>query len=249
VTATQLAPQYPNAYFGLAAACDGLERADEAAQHRRKFRELQAAQLRQSIEQTGRYDDVSSTRQDIADCYLAAGRLYLESGDESAAEQHAKRALELAPDNEQGRAELAGLYARTGRLREAVDVLLPLKKTRAEDASFWQRLAQLYAQMQAFEEADESLRRMVKLTPEQAVGYAAQAQLRLQLNRDPAEAAGFAKQAVERAPTAANYFLWSVACQRSGDRPQAQTAIAKALELDPGNAQYQQLYLSLGAKR
>jgi cellulose synthase operon protein C len=249
LTATQQASEYPNAYFGLAAACDALGQADEAALHRRKFRELQAAQLRQSIEQTGRYDDVRSTRQDIANFYLAAGRLCLAHGDAAAAEQHAKQALELAPDNEQGRAELAQLYVKTGRLQEAVDVLLPLKTTRARDASFWQRLAQLYAQLQAFEEADEALRRIVELAPEQALGYAGRAQLRLQSNRDPAEAAEFAKQAVERTPTAANYFLWSVACQRAGDPARAKTAIEKALELDPGNAQYQQLYLSLAAKR
>jgi predicted Zn-dependent protease len=152
-----------------------LGQAAEAAPHRQKFRELQAAQLRQSIAQTGRYDDLNSTRQDMANFYLAAGRLYLERGDEAAAEQHAERALELAPDNEQGRAELAQLYAKTGRLQEAVDVLLPLKKTRARDAGFWQRLAQLYAQLQAFEEADEALRRIVELAPDQAPGYAAQA--------------------------------------------------------------------------
>lgn len=249
LAATQRAPEYPNGYFGLATACEELGQADEAAQHRRKFRELQAEQLRKAIDQTGRYDDLTSTRQDMADFYLAAGRLYLERGDEAAAEQHAKRALELAPGNEQGRAELAQLYARTGRLREAVDVLLPLKKTRAQDAGFWQRLAQLYSQLQAFEEADEALRRMAELAPDQALGYAARAQLRLQLNRDPAEAAEFARQAAERAPAAANYFLRSVACQRAGDRAEAKTAIEKALELDPGNFQYQQLYLSLEAKR
>jgi predicted TPR repeat methyltransferase len=71
----------------------------------------------------------------------------------------------------------------------------------------------------------------------------------LQLNRDPTDAAELARQAVERAPTAANYFLWSVASQRSGDRTRAKAAIEKALELDPGNAQYQQLYLSLAAQR
>ena len=87
LTATQHGAESANAYFGLAAACDALGQADEAAQHRRKFRELQAAQLRQSIEQTGRYDDVRSTRQDIANFYLAASRLYLGLGDAAAAKQ------------------------------------------------------------------------------------------------------------------------------------------------------------------
>ena len=115
--ATQRAPEYPNAYFGLAAACEGLGQAAEAAPHRQKFRELQAAQLRQSIAQTGRYDDLNSTRQDIANFYLAAGRLYLERGDEAAAEQHAKRALELTPDNEQGRAEMLSYMPRPAGCR------------------------------------------------------------------------------------------------------------------------------------
>jgi len=249
LAAVELEPAYPNARFGLAAACDALGEADEAAQHRRIFRELQADQLRQAIDQTGRHDDASSTRRDIAEFYVAAGRLYLERGDEAAAQEHWQSALELDPENERGRAALAQLYAGTGRLREAVEILLPLQTTRAADASFWQGLAQLYVRLQAFDEADDALRRVVELEPQQASGYAARAQLRLQRNRDQGEAAELARQAVERAPSAANYFLWSVACQRSGDDSQAKAAVAKALELDAGNAQYQQLYLTLEAKR
>jgi tetratricopeptide (TPR) repeat protein len=249
LAAIELAPEYPNAYFGLASACDALGEADEAARHRRKFRELQADQLRQAIDQTGRYDDERTTRQDLAEFYVAAGRLYLERGDEAAAQQHWRQALELDSQNERGRAELAQLYAGTGRLREAVEVLRPLRETRAADASFWQRLAQLYAQLQAFDDAEEALCRIVELAPQQAFGYAARAQLRLEMNRDPAEAAELARQAVERTPSAANYFLWSVASERSGDGPQAKAAIVKALERDPGNAQYQQRYLTLEAGR
>lgn len=48
---------------------------------------------------------------------------------------------------------------------------------------------------------------------------------------------------------AAHYFLWSVACQRSGDQSQAKAAIVQALEREPTNPQYQQQYLTLEAKR
>lgn len=249
LNAIQLAPEYPNAHFGLAAACAGLGQGDEAAKHRQRLRTLQAAQLRQASDHSGRDDDVESMRRDIAEFCLAAGRLCLERGDAAAAEKHARRAVELAPDHEPSRAELAQLCVRAGRLQEAVDVLLPLKATRAQDAGFWQRLAQLYAQLPDFERADEALQRVVELAPDQAQGYAARAQLRLQLNREPAEAAEYARQAVERADSAANCFLWSMACQRAGDLAQAKSAIARALELEPGNALYQQLYLSLAAER
>lgn len=247
--AIQLAPEYPNAHFGLAAACAGLGQGDEAAKHRQRLRTLQAAQLQQARDHGGRDDDVESMRQDIAEFCLAAGRLCLERGDAVAAEQQARRAVALAPDHELSRTELAQLCVRAGRPQEAVDVLLPLKATRARDAGFWQRLAQLYAQVPDFERADEALQQVVELAPDQAPGYAARSQLRLQLNREPAEAAEYARQAVERAGSAANYFLWSMACQRAGDVAQAKSAIARALELEPGNALYQQLYLSLAAER
>lgn len=247
--AIRLAPEYPNAHFGLAAACAGLGQVDEAAEHRRRLRGLQAAQLQRARDHSGLEADVESTRQDIAEFYLAAGRMCLERGDPVAAEQQARRAVELAPGHEPSRAELAQLCVRAGRLQEAVDVLLPLKATRARDAGFWQQLAQLYAQVPDFERADEALQRVVELAPDQAAGYAARAQLRLQLNREPAEAAEYARQAVERAGSAANHFLWSMACQRTGDLAQAKSALARALELEPGNALYQQLYLSLAAER
>jgi len=249
LTAVEQAPEYPNAHFGLAAACEGLGQRDEATTHRQRFRELQAAQLRQARDQTGRYDDVTATREELAEFLLAASRLCLEHGDAAAAEQHARRAVELAPQHDPSRAELAQLHVRAGRLQEAVETLLPLKQTRDRDAGFWTQLAQLYAQLPDFEHADEALRRVVELAPDQAQAYAARAQLRLQLNREPAEAAEYARQAVERTASAAHYFLWSAACQRAGDLAQAKTAIAKALELDPGNALYQQLYLSLASER
>lgn len=248
-TAIELAPDYPNAYFGLTSACEALGEADEAAQSRRKFRELQTHPQRRAIDQTARYDDLQTTRREIAEFYVVAGGWYQERGDVSAAEQHWQQALDLAPESARGRAALAQSYAETGRLRQAVAVLLPLQQTHAADLPFWQRLADWYARLQEFDEADAALSRIVELAPDQAAGYAARARLRLQLERDPAEAADLARQAVQRAPSAAHYFLWSVACQRSGDQSQAKAAIVQALEREPTNPQYQQQYLTLEAKR
>ena len=51
-----------------------------------------------------------------------------------------------------------------------------------------------------------------------------------------------AEAAVDRDPSASNYFLLSVACDRTGHLERALTSIRQAVELAPENRQYQQLF-------
>lgn len=245
LTASRLAPEYANAWFGLAAACAQLDQQDEAAQHRQMFQHLQRQQLREEIEQTKDYDDRRAMKQELAMTCAAAGRWYLERGDEAQAQQHWQLALQLDDSNPQARLDLVRLYLQKDLPERALASFLPLQETRAQEVGFWLQLGQLYARLDDFQQADQAFARAAELAPETGLGDAARADLRIQLRRDLDQAVHFARQAVRRQPSGDHYYLLSVACRATGDLPAARQAAQRAIELQPGDLLYRQWYLSI----
>ncbi len=249
LAATRLAPNYANAWFGLATACSRLGQAEEAAECRRKFQQLQQNDLQQGMEQTRGYSDLRATGETVAEVYLTAGRIYQDRGDDADAERHWQRALTLDDANLEARMELAQLYQRQNRPRETLAVLSPLRETRPDDPRLWLEMGRLHARLDQFDLADQAFARVVELTPESAQGYAARAELRVQCQRDATEAVQFARQAVERQPSGPHYYLLSIAAEQHGDQPLAMDAIQQAVSADPGNPQYQRRYHLLRTPR
>jgi predicted Zn-dependent protease len=245
LAATQLVPDYANAYHGLATACARLGEQAEAAQYREKLRSLQAKQLGARVDQSHRNEDLKTTRRSIAEVFVAAGQLCHTHGDQRGAQQHWQRAVELDPDSVSGRALLAELYQQQNRPRDVLQVLLPLTATRPTDAGLWLRLGQLHAHVQEFEQAEQALRQVTSLSPQRAVGHAALTQLYLQWQNHQSAALVAAAEAVRLEPTAAHFALLSAAREHSGDPRGALEALEKALQLEPGNGPYQQRYLAL----
>jgi tetratricopeptide (TPR) repeat protein len=249
LAATRLAPDYTNAWFGLATACSRLGQAGGAAEYRRKFQQLQKEQLVQGMEQTRGYDDLHATGESVGEIYVTAGRIYQEHGDVANAERHWRRALTLDDGNLEARMELAQLYQRQNRPRETLEVLSALRETRPDDARLWLELGRLHAQLDEFQPADKAFARVAELTPELAQGYAARAELRVHTQRDAAEAVQLARQAVERQPSGSHYYLLSVAAEQTGDQPLAIDAIQRAISAEPTNPQYQSRFVSLRTPR
>ena len=247
-SAVQMAPEYPNAYYSLAMVSVRLGHRAEAIEYRKRFKELQSKDLRARVDESKSYEDIEATRQNVAEIYVGIGRLYTAYGDDQAAEDLWTRAAELDPQNTDGHLELAQLYAKQDRPRDALDALLPLCRSRADDFHLWLRLGQLHARLDEFAQAEEALRHVVDLAPQQALGYAALAQLRLQSNHNVSDAVEPAREAVRLEPTAANYFLLATVCERCGELESAAAAIEKALQTEPANAQYRQLYLLIREK-
>lgn len=249
LTASRLAPEYANAWFGLAAACAQLGQQDEAAEHRQMFQHLQRQQLREEIEQTKDYDDRRATKQDLAVTCATAGRWYLERGDEAQARQHWQLALQLDGSNPEARLDLVRLYQQKGQPEQALASFLPLQETRALDVGFWLQLGHLYARLDDFQQADQAFVRAAELAPETGVGDAARADLRIQMRRDLDQAVRFARDAVQRRASGDHYYLLSVACRMTGDLPAARQAAQRAIELQPGDPLYRQWYLSIQTER
>lgn len=164
--AVRMAPEFPNAYYGLATANARLGNRTEAIKYSKKFKELQSNELRARVDESKSYDDLRSTRQGIADMFVAIGRLYRAYGDDQAAEDQWTRAAELAPGSADSRIELAQLYDQQGRAREALDALLPLCRTHARDVNLWLRLGQLHVQLDQFDQAAEAVQEALRLEPD-----------------------------------------------------------------------------------
>lgn len=249
LTASRLAPEYANAWFGLAAACAQLEQHDQAARHRQVFQHLQRQQLREEIEQTRDYDDRQAMKRDLAATCAAAGRWYLERGNQAQAQQLWQLALRLDAGNPEARLDLVRLYQQTGQPEQALASFLPWQQTRAHDAGFWLQLGQLYARLDDFQQADQAFARAAELAPQTGSGDAARADLRIQMQRDLEQAVRFARQAVDRQESGDHYYLLSVASRATGDLPAARQAAQRAIELQPGDPRYRQWYLSIQTER
>jgi tetratricopeptide (TPR) repeat protein len=249
LTASRLAPEYANAWFGLAAACAQLGQQDEAVQHREMFQHLQRKQLREEIEQAKDYDDQQAMQQDLAVTCAAAGRWYLERGDDAQAEQHWQLALQLDDSNPEASLDLVRLYLQKDLPERALASLLPLQETRAQEVGFWLQLGQLHARLDDFQQADQAFARAAELAPETGAADAARADLRIRMQRDLEHAVRFARNAVQRQESGDHYYLLSVACQATGDLPAARQAAQRAIELQPGDPLYRQWYLSIQAER
>jgi tetratricopeptide (TPR) repeat protein len=111
----QVAPEFSNAYYGLATACTRLGQRDEAVATSKRFKALQTRELRARIDESSSYDDLRTTRQQVADICVSAGRLYRAYGDDQAAEDRWLRAAEVDPENADSRIDLVQLFLQANR--------------------------------------------------------------------------------------------------------------------------------------
>ena len=90
--AVKIVPDYPNAHYGLALACERLGEKEEAAKHLTRFRELDAAALQQRRARDPQSEDAAGVRARIAETYLAAAEVYAVHGDARAADSLRRQA-------------------------------------------------------------------------------------------------------------------------------------------------------------
>jgi tetratricopeptide (TPR) repeat protein len=83
---------------------------------------------------------------------------------------------------------------------------------------------------------------MLAVSPQNAAGYRSLAKFYLNTKREATRAAQLAAQAVKLEPVADSYFVlgWSLAV--NGRREEAAAAAQKAIQLEPNNPTYRQLY-------
>ena len=247
--AIEIDPECMDAYYGLASVCVRLKQGDEARKYRAKFAELKAADEQDS---DGRRQVVyrpERLRQAAAAMHLAAGNVYSRQGDLRKAEQRWSRTAALDPQDVASRHQLALLYLQQDRAAEALQILRQLREIEPENATHCLNLGFLHARLGNFDAAQSALRTACRLDPQAPAGYVALVQLYLQSGRNLSEAKELARTAVELHPSAANYFVLSAVCDRTGDAAGALAAIEKAVELDADNEEYRRVYERIQGNR
>jgi tetratricopeptide (TPR) repeat protein len=237
------------AHFGLATVYARLGDPQKAVEHRKEFKSLHDEWLRSRTAWDAVYDDLRLMRQSAAETHASAGRIYQAHGYAASAASHWERGASLDADNVTCRVELVKLHSSAGRLAEALPPCEELVTIEPTNPVRWLDLGVTYALLNRFDDAETALVRASRWAPRSAAPHVTLAQLYLQTNRKLVEAARLAQAAVDLEPTAANYVLLSAACERSGNRAGALSAMKSAMELDPENPDYPKIYASLeGAK-
>jgi tetratricopeptide (TPR) repeat protein len=163
--AAQIAPDSPNACYGLARACARLGEQAEAREYRQRYKKLGAEDLKQRIDRGKGFDDLLSVRQSVAQSHTDAGRLHARHGNMRIAERLWQRAAALEPKGTLCRIELAALYERNGQDPEALEICEQLREIDPENGDYWLNVGLLNARLNRFDAALSAMERAVQLDP------------------------------------------------------------------------------------
>ncbi|MHC4545898.1 MAG: tetratricopeptide repeat protein [Planctomycetota bacterium] len=244
-TVIKMAPGYKQAYHGLAMVSERLGQKDKFEKYMEKFRKLKAEDMKVLKEQDSRFDDLASARRRAAETCKDVGQFYYERRDARKAEKLLQRAATLDANQPGCRILLASLYLQDGRVAQALQLHEQLAMIEPHNAVHHGNVGVLSVQLQRYDRAEKAFRKAIDLAPKQSFGYHYIAYLYLQMNRKLPEARKLAEKAVALEKTGENFFILSRACNVNGDRASAMSAIQQAIELEPGNIEYRQMYEQL----
>ncbi|UCG57988.1 MAG: tetratricopeptide repeat protein [Phycisphaerales bacterium] len=244
--AISLQPDLTNAYYGLFTVCSRLKQRARALEYLATFKKLEAEDVTKEKKllegRSDAVDDLAATRRNVAETYLYAERIYQALGQAQRTEELLKRAATLAPNNTACLMKLASFYRVNNRLPEALQMYKRLCEIEPENGVYHTNIGVLSAKLNRFAGAEEAFGKVITLTPESSTGYRSLAQLYLDTNRELPKARELAERAVVLEPSAVNYFVLGWACDKNGDRASAISAVKRAVQLDPGNPKYKQVY-------
>lgn len=241
-TAININPRYSNAYYGLASTYAKLGNRDKAKEYSENFKKLKAQERKDLKGRKIKYDDFVETQKSAAITYINVGRAYREKGNLIEAEELLKKAAGHDPGNIVCYMELATLYQVSGQSSKALQMYKKIRDIEPDSPISYLVIGILSAHLKHFDDAEEAFQTMITLAPQKSDGYRELARLYLKTGQKLPQARQLAEKAVAVEAYAANYFVLSWACYTNGDIANALPTIKRAIELDPGNQQYQLLY-------
>ena len=99
------------------------------------------------------------------------------------------------------------------------------------------------------EKAERAFRKAISLAPNNPAGYRELARFYLASKTNVAQAYGLAKKAITLGRNAEAYYLLGWAADLNGDRTGALRAMEQAIELQPKNPKYRQVYETIKKRR
>jgi Flp pilus assembly protein TadD len=215
-----------------------LDRPDQAAAYRERFVRLRSERRDSGQKWVDDYDDLTLARQQVAQTCDTAAKYYRGHHQQPRAKELWLRAAALDPHHVNSRLQLAGLDAETGQAEAAVELCKQAEAIAPRDPMVHLNAGMLMARLRRLKMAETSLRSACALAPDNASAARLLCQVLLESNGDAAEAVTLARKAVDREPTAENYYVLGAAEVRRGNSAAAMTAMRHAADLAPAEQKY-----------
>lgn len=241
-TVIRMQPAHVSACYGLATACERLGQKDKFKDYIEKFKELKAEEMKALKYRDSAFDDLVSLRWNVAQTHTSIGQFYYVRNNAQKAEELLRRAATLDPKHSECRILLASLYQQDGRAAQALQLHEQLSRIKPNSAVHHVNVGILSTQLQRFDNAEKAFQRAIKCAPKQSLGYRELTSLYIMTNRKLPDARKLAEQAVTLEATAYNYSILGLACKMNGDTAGAASAMKRAVELEPDNMKYKQIY-------
>ena len=173
---------------------------------------------------------------DNAQTFAGLGRIALEQGNITQAITHYKHAIQLGLETTEIHHYLGIAYMQN---RDGQNAIKQFHQALALNADFPEShlmLGTLYTTNRKFEVAEKHYLHAIALAPEMAAAYHGLAYLYGQHESNLEKAIELARKATELSPKSAPYYnTLSWLCYKTGKFDEAETAILKAIELEPDN--------------
>ena len=241
----KMQPAHTSAYYGLATTYERLGQKENFKNYIEKFRRLKDREMKALKARDSAFDDLVELRRSVAQTHTSIGQFYYVRGNVRKAEELLRRAAALDPRHSGCRILLASLYQQDGRLAQALQLHEQLSRIKPNNAVHHINTGILSSRLQRFDNAEKAFQRAIQCAPKQSLGYRELARLYLTSNRNLPEARKLAEQAVTLEVTAENYSLLGLAYHMNGDTASAISAVKRAVELEPDNMIYRQIYESI----
>ncbi len=246
--AIEIQPNNTNAYYGLFTLSARLKQQTKANEYMAIFKKLKAEDMKILKDRNELVDDLIDMRKGAVETYLLAGQMYQAERNYQKAEELLKRATTLDPNNILCLERLASLYLTGNRLTNAIPLYKKISEIEPKDPLCYLNIGILSMRLKQLDNAEEAFRKVIEVAPGFSSGYCELAQLYLKTGRGFPEARELAEKAVALEPSALNYFVLSWACDMNGDSENAIKAIVRAIQLEPTNLKYRNVYEHIKSK-
>lgn len=246
--AIEIKPNYPNTYYGLFTLSARLKQQEKAQEYMAVFKKLKAEEMEVLKGENEAVDDLIDMQKGAAETYLLAGQMYQTGGNFEKAEELYKKATTLNPENIQCLEKLASLYITRNRITDAIPLYRRISEIDPNDPICHLNIGILSMRIKQLGNAEKAFQKAIEVAPKSSGGYRELAQLYLRAGTGYPEARALAEKAVALEPTALNYFVLSWARDMNGDSENALKAIEKAIQLEPTNMKYRNVYEHIKSK-
>ncbi len=247
--AIEIKPNYPNVYYGLFTLSARLKQQEKAAEYMAVFKKLKAEDMKDLKNQNEAADDLIDMQKGAAETYLLAGQMYQAGGNIQKAEELYKKAATLNPENIQCLEKLASLYIARNRITDAIPLYERISELDPNDPICHLNIGKLSMRLKKLENAEKAFRKAIEVAPDSSGGYRELAQLYLRAGRGYPEARELAEKAIALEPSALNYFVLCWALDMNGDSENAIKAIERAMQLEPANMRYRNVYEHIKSRK